>query len=133
MTFNDEVFAKATKLAEPVLKDFAKSLASTIAAALPQRRRPAHLAPFRREAQQLQSRREAMAREHQETLRTLSETAWSDAAIARIPSLDLAHCAFEHSGALRQEFGTLECFEAYWKNCSSGKIQRIAHEERGTQ
>lgn len=131
MTINDQVFAKATHLLEPILNDFAKTLATMIAPLLPQARGHRQSATTSQEEQRLRTLRETMAHNQQETLRALNETAWSDAAIAKIPDLDLVKFAYQCSGVLREEFHTVECFEAYWRNLSRRNIRRSAHDERG--
>lgn len=134
MTINDQVFTRATQLLTPVLNDFAKSLASSIAPLLPRKRgNDRSVTTSSAEEQRLQTLRETMAREHQEALSALNASAWSDAAIARIPDLNLVHFAYEQCSALRQEFATLGCFEAYWKNLCGQKIRRVARDEQGNR
>ncbi|HRB15968.1 MAG TPA: hypothetical protein PK224_09280 [Nitrospira sp.] len=128
---NDQVFTKATQLLEPILNDFSNSLASSIAQILSQRRKHVQPTTTSQDAQRLQTLRATMARDQQETLRAMNETAWSDAALAKIPTLDLLHFAYEHSVTLRQEFGTIERFEAYWRNLCRQKTRRVARDEQG--
>lgn len=131
MTLNDQVFTKATQLLEPILNDFAKSLASSIVPLLPPRRGHGHPEKSRHEEQRPQTLRETMAREQQETLRSLNKNAWSDPAIASIPDLNLVRFAYEQCGPLQQEFATIGCFEAYWRNLRNQNVRRVARDEQG--